>query len=181
MLWWLFWASFAETLVVPIPIELVLIPFMLANRHRLWLTAGVVTAGCLCASVLGYGLGAWFFETLGRHLVDWFQWSDALARFRAQFELYGFWAIVAVGVTPVPFQVAMLAAGVAGYALTAFVLAALLARGLRYFGLALLVHAFGDRAESLWRRHRGRAALVAIDHCPKSPAAAPSTISTAAW
>ena len=34
-LWVLFGASFAETLVLPIPIELILIPFMAANRSRI--------------------------------------------------------------------------------------------------------------------------------------------------
>lgn len=160
-LWALFWASFAETIIVPIPIELVLIPFMIANRHRLWATAAVVTAGCLCAALVGYGFGYLLFDTLGQDVIAAFGWSGQLDEFRSLFDQYGFWAIVAVGVIPIPFQVAMLAAGAAGYSILLFVVAATIARGIRYFGLALLVRTFGARAEQLWRDHKTMVAIGA--------------------
>lgn len=153
-LWLLFVASFLETIVVPIPIELVLIPFMLTNRHRLWRTATVVTAGCLAASVLGYGVGYWLFESVGRWAIESLGWQEGYEQFRALFAAHGFWAILAIGVVPIPFQTAMLAAGAAAYPVHMFVLAATIARGIRYFGLAALVRATGDRAIRLWRRHR---------------------------
>lgn len=164
----LFAASFAETIIVPIPIELVLIPFMAMNRDRLWRTATVVTAGCLAASFVGYAIGYAFFDTVGNDMVAAFGWSEALDRFRSLFDRHGFWAIIAVGVIPIPFQIAMLAAGAAGYPIAMFALAALIARGIRYYGLALLVHAVGDRAEALWRTNRrtaiaiGAAILLAV-------------------
>ena len=57
----MFWASFAETIIVPIPIEVVLIPFMMARKHQIWWIAAVVTTGCLLASLVGYGIGYFFF------------------------------------------------------------------------------------------------------------------------
>ncbi|KUF10227.1 alkaline phosphatase [Pseudoponticoccus marisrubri] len=160
-MWVLFGASFAETLVVPIPIEVILIPFMAANRARLWTIAAVVTLGCLIASVVGYGVGLLVFETLGQQLIDAMGWNEGMDRFRTLFDDYGFWAIVVVGVLPIPFQVALLGAGAASYPMLWFLLAALLARGTRYFGLALLVHLFGERASDLWHRHKLSASLIA--------------------
>ena len=55
----------------------------------------------------------------------------------------------------------MLAAGVAGYSLLLFILAAGLARGIRYFGLALLVRLFGDRVLAWWQDHNTLAGLLA--------------------
>lgn len=160
-MWVLFAASFAETLVLPIPIELILIPFMAANRARVWVIAGVVTLGCLLASLVGYGVGLLLFETLGLRVIDAMGWSEGMQRFRVIFEDYGFWAIVAVGVLPIPFQVALLGAGAAAYPIGWFLLAALIARGSRYFGLALLVRLFGERTGDLWRRHKGRVLVIA--------------------
>lgn len=157
----LFTASFLETIIVPIPIELVLIPFMLTNRDRLWRTALVVTLGCLVAAVVGYGVGVFAFETAGRWAVETFGWDAGYTRFRELFADHGFWAIVAIGVIPIPFQVAMLAAGAADYPLPLFVLAATIARSVRYFGLATLVRAAGDRAHELWERNRA-AAIAAV-------------------
>lgn len=157
----MFWASFAETIIVPIPIEVVLIPFMLARRHQVWWVATVVTAGCLLGAIVGYGVGFFFFEQIGRWLLDSMGWSDAFDRFQTLFQDHGFFAILAIGVIPIPFQVAMLAAGMAKYPFLLFLLAAVIARGIRYYGLALLVLTFGDRAIAMWREHAGRAALVA--------------------
>ncbi|KAA9008779.1 YqaA family protein [Histidinibacterium aquaticum] len=160
-LWVLFGASFAETLIVPIPIELILIPFMAANRSRIWITAAVVTVGCLIASLVGYAVGLLLFETLGLRLIEAMGWSEGMDRFRTVFDDYGFWAIVAVGVLPIPFQVALLGAGAAAYPIVWFLLAALIARGTRYFGLGLLVRLFGERTIDLWKKHKGRVLLIA--------------------
>lgn len=157
----MFFASLLESTVLPIPLEVVLIPFMLANRHRIWWVATVVLAGCLAGAGLGYGLGFLFFETAGRWLISLMDWQQVYASYQQEFEAHGFWAVVAVGVTPVPFQVAMLAAGAAKYPFAWFILAAVIARGLRYYGLALLVVLLGRRALLLWERH-SRAVALAI-------------------
>lgn len=147
-------ASFLETLVVPIPIELLLVPWMLMEPHRLWRLAGVALTGCLAAALAGYGVGALLFDGLGRAALEAYGQLDAYQRFSDYFAIYGFWAILAVGVLPIPFQAAILAAGAAGYPLPVFLVAALLARGGRYFGLAGLVWLAGRWALPLWRRHR---------------------------
>lgn len=152
-LWLMGLASFLESLVVPIPLELVLVPYMLANRQRLWLIALVVTAACLLGATVGYGVGFFLFDQAGDWLLETMDWQGQYDRFQDWFQQYGFWAIVAIGVTPMPFQVAMLVAGVSGYPVPLFLLAAALARGIRYFGLALLVQLFGEQALALWRNH----------------------------
>lgn len=148
----LFVASFAETIIVPIPIELVLVPFMLARRDRIWLIATITTAGCLAGAIVGYGVGYFLFEDLGRWLLGAMGWGAEFDRFQQLFGAHGFLAILAIGVIPIPFQIAMLAAGMAGYPFLLFMLAAVIARGIRYYGLATIVLAFGARASRLWER-----------------------------
>ncbi|WP_344964911.1 YqaA family protein [Oceanisphaera sediminis] len=149
----LFFASLLEAIIVPIPLELVLIPLLLLERDRRWLLAWVALAGCVTGAVLGYWFGALLFDSLGQWLLDTLGAAEEFEHFQQVLAKEGFMAIVVMGVTPVPFQVAMLAAGAAGYSLTGFVLAATLARGVRYFGLALLVQLFGEQAMTLFRRH----------------------------
>jgi len=157
----LFGASFLETTVVPIPIEVVLLPYMAADRERAWRIATVTLLGCLLGAFLGYAIGYFLFETIGLRIVAWADWSAELETFRGLFNAHGFWAILAVGVLPIPFQVAMLAAGAAGYSILWFTLAALLARGARYYGLAWLVKRFGPAALRRWREHKIAATLIA--------------------
>lgn len=164
-LWLIGIASFLETIIVPIPIEIILIPYMLARRDMLWRIAAVTTLGCLLAATVGYGLGHFFYDSVGRGLVELMGWQDDYATFQTWFDAQGFWAIMTIGIAPIPFQVAMLVAGVASYPLLLFILAATIARGIRYFGLALLVRVYGARALTLWEEHRfkaGAAVLVLI-------------------
>ena len=158
MLWLLFLLSFLETMVLPIPIEVVLIPLMIINRDQLWTIAAVVTAGCLAASILGYLVGQALYQSVGVWFIDSMGMRTAFENFQQFFDQYGFVSILALGILPIPFQVAMITAGMSGYPLPLFVLAAVLARGIRYFGLAWLVYRFGDKAREMWDRH----ALVTI-------------------
>lgn len=162
VLWLWFVLSFLETILVPVPIELVLVPYMVANRDRLWKTAAAVTVGCLVASMVGYGVGFYLFETLGTWLVRTFGWEGAYDTFAALFEQHGFFAVLAIGVIPIPFQIAMLVAGAARYPVYLFVIAAVVARGIRYFGLAALVAWVGDRAMALWREKKWLAILLLL-------------------
>jgi membrane protein YqaA with SNARE-associated domain len=161
-LWLIGVASFLETIIVPIPIEVVMIPYMLARRDLLWRIAAVTTLACLLAATLGYGLGYFFYDSLGRAMIDFMGWQEDYTFFQEWFNAQGFWAILAIGVAPIPFQIAMLVAGVAAYPLLLFILAATIARGIRYFGLAYLVHRFGDQALGLWERHRVTASIALL-------------------
>ena len=157
----LFGASFLETTVVPIPIEVILIPYMAAERDRVWRIATLTLLGCLLGAFLGYAIGYFLFETIGLPIIGWAGWSEELETFRNLFDRHGFWAILAVGVLPIPFQVAMLAAGAASYPIAWFALAAVLARGVRYYGLAWLVKRFGPAALRRWRENKITATLAA--------------------
>lgn len=145
--------SFMEAIIVPIPLELVLIPYMLKERQRVWAIAAAALAGCLVAALVGYFVGLALFESVGRWLLEVLQYTEQYQTFQDRFEQNGFWSIILVGVVPIPFQVAMLVAGSAAYPLPLFMIAAAIARGIRYFGLALLVELVGDQALALWNRH----------------------------
>ena len=152
-LWLLGLASVLETLLVPIPIEVILIPWMIAEPQRRWRLAGVALAGNLLAALIGYGTRKPGHGPVGRPCFPLFGGEAAYQTFQARFLDNGFVAILAVGVIPIPFQTAMLVAGASDYPLPLFMLAALIGRGLRYFGLALLVALTGEAALGLWKRH----------------------------
>jgi membrane protein YqaA with SNARE-associated domain len=161
MLWLLGTLSFLETIILPIPIELVLIPLMAVNKQRIWLLATVTTAGCLVASLVGYSIGLVLYQSVGTWFIEFMGMENSYQAFQTFFDQYGFIAILSIGILPIPFQVAMITAGLSGYPILLFVLAALIARGLRYFGLAWLVHRFGHRVLVLWKRHALKTSLVA--------------------
>lgn len=161
MLWLLAALSFLETIIVPVPIELVLIPLMALNRHRIWRIATVTTAGCLAASLLGYGVGLVLYQSIGTWFINTLGMQHAYQAYQGFFDQYGFIAILALGILPIPFQVAMITAGLSGYPVALFMLAALIARSIRYYGLAWLVLRFGPRVARMWRRQALATSVVA--------------------
>ena len=72
----------------------------------------------------------------------------------------GFWFIISVGVIPIQFQIAMLAAGATSYSFFLFMLASALSRAVRYYGLEMLVLIAGNHAQAIFERHKVSAAIV---------------------
>lgn len=160
MLWVLGVLSFLETIIIPVPIEVVLIPLMATNKHRIWTIASVALTACLLASVLGYGIGLLLFHSIGIWFIETMNMQSAYESFQLFFDDYGFIAIVTLGILPIPFQVAMITAGLSAYPIHLFVLAAVISRGFRYYGLAWLVGHFGHQVEELWQRHALLTSLI---------------------
>lgn len=160
MLSGIFLISVLEATILPIALEILLLPLMQARREKIWQIAILATLGCMLGALFGYFAGAWLMDNLAPYLLSTqnseAQFNDIKERITAN----GFWFILMVGVTPVPIQLAMLAAGATNYSLALYLLAIAISRALRYFCLALMVLYFGDRAEQLILRYKKPALIV---------------------
>ncbi len=153
-------ASFLESTIVPIPLEAVLVPLMQARREQLWLIALMATLGCIMGAIFGYALGYYLFDLVGEWVTQTFSSPEQMVRVTQKMHQEGFWFVMTLGIAPIPFQIAMLAAGATKFSLGLFLLATLIARFIRYFGLALVVYIAGNRAEKLIRRYKTKAILA---------------------
>jgi membrane protein YqaA with SNARE-associated domain len=153
----LFWASFLDGALLPLPMEAVLAPYMLARRDIVWWLATLGVAGFLAAALVGYALGALVFADVVEPFAVARGWGPQLREVEAFMAAHGFWALILVNFTPAPAQLGMVVAGATGYPLVGFVLAMGAARGVRYYALAVLVLVCGDRVLAwLERRRAGR-------------------------
>lgn len=141
----LFGFAFLEGAILPIPIEAVIVPFMQLRREALWRIAAVALAGFFASAMLGYIIGVFFYDQLGAPLIEMLGWQDQFADAEVFLNDYGFWAVVMLGLTPLPTQILMIGAGALGVPVWGFIPAVLLSRGARNFGAAALVYFFGDR------------------------------------
>jgi membrane protein YqaA with SNARE-associated domain len=158
----IFTASFLEATVVPIPMEIVLVPLMLKARERLWSIALAALLGALAAAAVGYAVGLFFFDLVGRPALVWLDSMAAFEEVRERLVSHGFWVVFTIGVTAVPFQVATVGAGVTELGPLVFMTATLAARGLRYLGLATLVAVFGRPVERWIRANKRKAAVLSV-------------------
>lgn len=154
MLWGIGVASFLEAIIIPIPLETILIPLMHARRKQIFIISTIALLGCILAAAVGYMIGYFVFDAIGTQLVSLVSTPEQFERVSQKMQDEGFWFVFSVGVVPIPFQIAMLAAGATQYSFMLFLLASTLSRGLRYYGLAILVLFAGDKAEHLFKKHK---------------------------
>ncbi len=148
-----FLASLAETTFVPIPIEVVLLPAMFGRRRRAVWFATMALAGCLVGATIGYFVGMLAWETVGEWFAGAIGIEERVAEAEERLAAEGFWYILGVALSPVPFQLGYLGAGLIGYSFWLFLLASLVGRGVRYFGLVVLVLVLGRAAGEWLDRH----------------------------
>jgi membrane protein YqaA with SNARE-associated domain len=158
---WLALVAFAEGSFFPVPPDLLLIPMVLARRDRAWMLAAICTAASVCGGMLGWLIGAELLQ-LAMGLIRFYHAEKALAAYQLRFKQYGFAVILLKGLTPIPYKVIAIAAGVAHYPLGGFVLASLLTRGARFFLVAALLRAFGAPIQRFIETRLTLLALVAF-------------------
>lgn len=142
-LWVLAFVSFIESSVFPIPPDIMLIPMVLAAPHRAWLIAGVCTLASVAGGMAGYAIGFYAFETLGEPILTALGKADSFEGFRTTYNEWGAWAVLIAGVTPFPYKVITVLSGATQLSLPVFILASIVARGLRFFIVAALLWKFG--------------------------------------
>ena len=142
--WWLAAVSFVESSFFPIPPDVMLIPMILANPRRAFYVAGVCTLASVVGGFLGYAIGYWVLETLGKPILAMYGQTRNLEAFQNMFLEYGWWIIVIKGMTPIPYKLITIASGAAHFPLLSFAAASVISRGVRFFLVAALLWKFGD-------------------------------------
>ncbi len=139
--------AFAEASFFPIPPDVMLLPMMLANRRRAILTAAWCTFWSVMGGMLGYAIGALYWDTAGLGLIHLLHIPlEQLEALRAKYASNAA-LIVVQGLTPIPYKLVTISSGLANVPFAAFMLYSAITRSLRFIVLeGLLVYIFGDRA-----------------------------------
>jgi membrane protein YqaA with SNARE-associated domain len=136
--------SFAESSFFPIPPDVMLVPMVLAKREKAWWYAGLATISSVLGGLAGYAIGFFLLELIGKPLLAFYGKADGLAAFTQLFSEYGAIILLTKGMTPIPYKVLTISAGVAHMNLATFVGASIVARATRFFLVAGLLYFFGE-------------------------------------
>ena len=142
--WALGVVSFIESSFFPIPPDVMLIPMVLRDRSKAWWYATIATVTSVAGGILGYAIGYFFFEAIGKPILNFYGKEHALDSFIQFVHEYGVEAVIIKGMTPIPFKVVTIAAGVAKMDLLAFIGASIIARAMRFYLVAALLYFFGQ-------------------------------------
>ena len=144
--------SFAESSFFPIPVDVMLAPMTLAERAKWVRFATIATVFSVLGGLGGYAIGWGMFEAIEPWLRESHYW-DAYLTARSWFDDYGVMVVFVAGFSPIPYKVFTIAAGVAALNLPGFFIGSLIGRAARFFLVAGLVRAGGQRFEDTLSKH----------------------------
>jgi membrane protein YqaA with SNARE-associated domain len=143
--------SFLESVIFPIPPDVMLAPMSLVQPKRAYFFAFITTAMSVLGGVFGYLLGMFLWQGLEPWLLT-LHYAEKAALAQQWFQDFGFWAVLIAGFSPIPYKVFTITAGAMGVFFPLFVLASFLGRGGRFFLVAFLMATFGVRFAPILRR-----------------------------
>ncbi len=157
----IFVVAFLDSSVLTFPVinDLLVIQYSIWNPNRMAYYALMATLGSVAGCLFLY-----FLARKGGHAMLHRHAGPRAARFHAWIEHNGFWGVLVAALLPppTPFKLFVIAAGVFELPLRAFVLALLLARSFRYYGVGYLAVRYGPQATHYLMEHKLRTSLLTL-------------------
>lgn len=134
--------SFAESSFFPIPPDVMLAPMVATRPEKAYYYATVCTVASVVGGLLGYAIG-YFLTPVGMWILELLGKADTFEASQALFHEYGAWVILIKGLTPIPYKLITIAAGIFSFSLPLFIALSVITRGARFFLVAFVIRKFG--------------------------------------
>ena len=141
--WALFIIALIESSIFPVPPDVLLIALCVGDRKKAIKFALICTAGSVVGGIIGYGIGFWGYEVIGKPIVDFYHGQPVMDKVELLYTEHGFLGILIAAITPIPYKVFTIASGLFHYNFGGFVLASIIGRGFRFFCVAGVIYYFG--------------------------------------
>ena len=143
--------SFTESVIFPIPPDVMLAPMALARPEKAWRFAWITTLFSVLGGVCGYFLGLWLYEPVVLPAMGYLGKHDVFAKVQQWFTEYGVWVVFIAGFSPIPYKLFTVGAGLMSMAFWPFLLASFIARASRFFLVAGLMYWGGEKMQQKLR------------------------------
>ncbi len=150
-----------------LPTDPILILYCLERRDKALTYATIATVGSVLGGITSYALGALLWNYAGdqvihNQFVNYIMSPKTFHRLSNQYQEYEWWAIFIAGFTPVPYKAATLAAGFCKISLIPFITCSIIARGARFYLLAIVCKLFGEQIKESIQKYFNVILLLAV-------------------
>ncbi|MBT4594711.1 hypothetical protein HOD08_02430 [bacterium] len=143
---------FLETFLF-VPLDPLLAFFCVQRKRDAKAFAALAVSFSVLGGLLSYALGAGLWEVIGAKLAGILISKNTFDLLVLKYKYYGHWVVFFGGLLPVPFKAVTLSAGFCRIPLIPFITAALAARGLRFFAVALVSVHWSEKIKVFVDRH----------------------------
>ena len=159
-MYFLFAVAFIESSFFPIPPDVMLIPMVLAAPAKAWRIAGMATAASVLGGAFGYAIGVFFFDLIARPILTFYGYMHQFDVFKDYYHEWGAWIVFGAGITPFPYKVITIASGVVHLDFAVFMLASVVARGMRFYLVAWLLKKYGEPMKDYIEKNLGMLSVL---------------------
>lgn len=159
-MYFLFAVAFIESSFFPIPPDVMLIPMVLAAPSKAWRIATVTTIASVLGGAFGYAIGVFFFDLIARPILTFYGYMHQFDVFKDYYHEWGAWIVFGAGITPFPYKVVTIASGVVHLDFVVFMLASVVARGMRFYLVAWLLKKFGEPMKEYIEKNLGMLSVL---------------------
>lgn len=137
--------TFIEAIFFPIPPDPLLMA-MVFNKPKRWVRYATITlTATILGGIVGYLAGIGLFETLGEWIIETYHLQEEYAALGESFQNNDFIAVLTAAMTPIPYKIITLSAGAFEVNFISFLVASIIGRGARFFGVAYLAKWLGAK------------------------------------
>ena len=179
----LFLLAFAESSIFPVPPDVLLIALVLGSTQKWWRFALWCSVASVLGGMAGYAIGVTLWETVGIWIVENIAHAKVVTNVASGkldiplpeylhfvgggflFEVYdkwNAWIVFVFGLTPLPYKLVTITAGVAKINFPVFVIASIVSRSLRFFVVAAILKRYGPSAKIFIDRHFNKLAVIFV-------------------
>ncbi len=145
--------SFLESILIPIPPDIILIPIVLAKKNKWLFLSLICTFFSVLGGVFGYIIGFYFWDILGTQIINFYNADSQINLLKEYFSKYGLFIILLAGFTPLPYKIFTIGSGLLSFHFGLFLICSLFARGLRFISLSYLVYKYGEKSLSFVEKY----------------------------
>lgn len=143
---WLAVIAFVESSVFLVPADVLFLPMAIAKPEKAWRYALIATVASVLGGIAGWMLGYYAFEAVAKPILEFYGKLEAFDALRTS---VNYSTVVLLLITSglahlPPIKIVTILSGVAHIDIWLFIASAIVARGARFYLIALLLRRYGE-------------------------------------
>ena len=155
--------SFIESIFFPLPTDIFLLPYVLANKKEYLKITIYVTLFSVLGGVVAYYIGFFIWNEISPFLTEVYpKYILKINDFNNQFTEVGILLIIIGGFSPFPYKITCLGSGIIGINIFLFLIFSFLSRFLRFFLVSYFVYKYGNATKDIIGKYINVISIVLI-------------------
>lgn len=158
--------AFTESSFFPIPPFVLIVAMLLPEKRPSWIRLAIIgMLSSVAGGVFGYVIGKFFYSYIGAPLVAWYGLESDITYLGNVFKDHVFATIFLASLSPLPYKVFTLSAGMFSVNIWSFIAASVVGRSIRFFVVSYLADRYGIRAKKFMLEQQKATIIISLLAC----------------